>query len=322
MKKQLKVFSVLTTVGMVFVLLGGALVTKTDSGMGCGRSWPLCHGKLIPDDITAELIIEWTHRLISGIVGLMVLILAVWTWKTIKHIRETKFLAFLAVFFLILQSLLGAAAVIWDQSDLILAGHFGISLISFATVFLLTMLVFESDKRPNTENLHLNKKMRTHTIGVTVYSFIVVYTGALVRHIDAGLACKDWPFCVNSAIAWPGNLQEWVQMGHRFTAGMLLIWIGYITFLAIKNFKQQKLIYWGWITAFILIILQIAAGAVVVLTRIDLIVSLAHAFFITCLFGLLSYFVLLSSRSRKREKYREETPVPPPTISAAGHLPH
>ncbi len=91
MQRLLKWFAVATTIGMLFVLIGGALVTKTGSGMGCGRSWPLCHGQLIPSHITTELLIELSHRVVSGVVGLMVLILSIWSWKAIGHIRETKF---------------------------------------------------------------------------------------------------------------------------------------------------------------------------------------------------------------------------------------
>ena len=52
------------------------LVTKTDSGMGCGRSWPLCEGQLIPDEISSELVIELSHRVVSGTVGILVVILS------------------------------------------------------------------------------------------------------------------------------------------------------------------------------------------------------------------------------------------------------
>ena len=37
-------------------------MTKTDSGMGCGRHWPGCNGQLIPDEITAEVLIEFSHQ--------------------------------------------------------------------------------------------------------------------------------------------------------------------------------------------------------------------------------------------------------------------
>ncbi|TKC18527.1 COX15/CtaA family protein [Robertmurraya kyonggiensis] len=321
MTRSLKWFAVLTTIGMLFILIGGALVTKTESGMGCGRSWPLCNGELIPTNITVELVIELAHRVVSGAVGFMVLILSFWAWKSIGHIRETKFLALLSFSFLVLQGLIGAAAVLWGQSDFVLAVHFGISLISFAAVFLLTLLIFEVDKKFEAEKLVIDGRMRKHIIGVTIYSFIVVYTGALVRHVNASLVCRDWPLCVNADPNIPISFHEWVQMGHRFAAGIIFIWIGYITYLAIVHYKHQKVVYWGWIVSFILVTLQVIAGALVVLSLQNLYIALAHAFFVSCLFGVLSYFILLTSRSRKNELLLQQSKsvgepinIPPLTV--------
>ena len=299
MRKSLKWFAVLTTIGMMLILLGGALVTKTDSGMGCGRSWPLCNGEIVPSDITPELVIELAHRLVSGTVGIMVLILSIWSWYSIGHIRETKFLSSLSFSFLLLQGLVGAAAVIWGQSDFVLALHFGISLISFAAVFLLTLLIFEIDKRFEAEKLIIDKRMKKHITGLSIYIFIVIYTGALVRHLNASLVCPDWPLCHNNSFLLPANLFEWVQMGHRFFAGVIFFWIVYVTYLAVTYYKHQKVIYLGWIVSFILVSLQVIAGGLVVLTRLNLFIALSHAFFITCLFGVLSYFILLMTRNGK-----------------------
>jgi heme a synthase len=286
---------------MILVLLGGALVTKTESGMGCGRSWPLCNGEFVPTDITPELVIELAHRLVSGSVGFLVLALSIWSWKVIGHIRETKFLSFLSFFFLLLQGLIGAAAVIWEQSDFILALHFGISLISFAAVFLLTLLIFEIDKKFEADKLIIDKRMGFHIISISIYSYFVIYTGALVRHTQSSLVCRDWPLCINDSPALPSNLYEWVQMGHRAAAAGIFIWIAYVTYLAIKKYRQQKVIYWGWVSAFTLVSLQVLSGAVIIFSRLNLYIALLHALFITCLFGVLSYFLLLLSRSRKNQ---------------------
>lgn len=301
MQRSLKWLAVATTIGMILVLLGGALVTKTESGMGCGRSWPLCNGEFVPTDITPELVIELAHRLVSGSVGFLVLALSIWSWKVIGHIRETKFLSFLSFFFLLLQGLIGAAAVIWEQSDFILALHFGISLISFAAVFLLTLLIFEIDKKFEADKLIIDKRMGFHIISISIYSYFVIYTGALVRHTESSLVCRDWPLCINDSPALPSNLYEWVQMGHRAAAAGIFIWIAYVTYLAIKKYRQQKVIYWGWISAFTLVSLQVLSGAVIIFTRLNLYIALMHALFITCLFGVLSYFLLLLSRSRKNQ---------------------
>ncbi|GAC91250.1 heme A synthase [Anoxybacillus flavithermus NBRC 109594] len=313
LQRLLKWFAVATTIGMLFVLIGGALVTKTGSGMGCGRSWPLCHGQLIPSNITVELLIELSHRVVSGVVGLMVLILSIWAWKAIGHIRETKFLAIVSFVFLVLQGLIGAAAVVWGQSDVVLALHFGISLISFAAVFLLTLFIFEVDKKFDAASVVLDRTMKFHIYGIIAYCYIVVYTGALVRHKQASLACPSWPFCAQTRL-FPTQLHEWVQMGHRFAAGLLFIWIFIATIYAMKRYKQQPIMYWGWLIAFVLVSCQVATGALVVFTELNLYVALAHAFFISCLFGVLSYFVLLATRSQKQKDAPQRSNVIPSAV--------
>ena len=299
LRRSLKLLAVATTIVMIFILLGGALVTKTGSGMGCGRSWPLCEGKFVPSTITPELMIELAHRLVSGAGGIMVLVLSVWSWKAIGHIRETKFLSLLSVIFLLLQGLIGAAAVLWGQSGFVLALHFGISLVSFASVFLLTLLIFEIDKKFDSEKLYIDKRMGFHIVGVSIYSYLVIYTGALVRHMKASLVCLDWPFCSNDKLSLPSDIYQWVQMGHRTAAGLIFIWIAYIFYLAVRYYKEQKVLYWGWMIAFILVSLQVIAGAFIIFSLLNLYIALLHAFFITCLFGVLSYFLLLYTRSRR-----------------------
>ncbi len=298
--KYLKWFAVAATIGMLLILLGGALVTKTDSGMGCGRHWPGCNGQLIPDKITTEVLIEFSHRLVTGAVGILILILSVWSWRALGHVRETKFLAFLAMFFLILQALIGAAQVKWGQGDFILALHFGISLISFASVLLLTLLIFEVDRKFDTDKLRIGKTLKWNTIGVALYSYVVVYTGALVRHTDSSLICSDWPLCRNDQFTFPTNMYEWVQMGHRAAAAFILLWIAGIAWHAFKHYKDQKVLYYGWIIAFIIVTLQATTGMLVVLTKLNLFIALLHSLLISLLFGLLCYMILLLSRSRSK----------------------
>ncbi|WPK12084.1 MULTISPECIES: heme A synthase [Bacillales] len=301
--KYLKWLAVAATIGMLLILLGGALVTKTDSGLGCGRNWPDCNGSLIPKEITTEVLIEFSHRAVTGSVSILIVLLVAWTWRTLGHIREVKFLGFLAIFFLVAQALIGAAQVLWGQGDFILALHFGISLISFAAVLLLALIVFEVDRKFDADKVYIGKTLKWNIIGVTLYSYIVVYTGALVRHTDSSLVCPDWPFCRNSSPAeLPRNMYEWVQMGHRFAVLLIVIWIAYITWHVVKHYKNQAVLYWGWILAFGLVIVQALAGMLVVITRLNLFVALLHSLFISILFGLFCYMILLVSRSNLNQR--------------------
>jgi cytochrome c oxidase assembly protein subunit 15 len=304
----LKWFAIITTIGMLLVLLGGALVTKTESGAGCGDSWPLCHGELIPSNITFELVVELSHRLVSGSVGFLVLILSIWTWRKIGHIRETKFLSILSFSFLVIQALIGAAAVVWGQSSMVLALHFGISLISFASVLLLTLLVFEADQDHSKTSLIIDKRIQFHIIGLILYCYAVVYTGALVRHKNASLACPDWPICNFNQMGLPTQMHEWIQMGHRALAGFLFIWIIYATYIVIRHYSHLPTVKWSFMIAATLVSLQVVSGAFIVITRLEfLFIALLHAFFISCLFGVLSYLVLLLTRSNYNQKVNQES---------------
>ena len=300
--KYMKWFAVAATIGMVLILLGGALVTKTDSGMGCGRNWPDCNGSLIPKHITTEVLIEFSHRVVTGSVSILIFILSFWSWRKLGHVREVKFLSFMALFFLIAQALIGAAQVLWGQGDFILALHFGISLISFAAVLLLTLIVFEVDQKFNANNVHIGRRLKWHTIGVTIYSYLVVYTGALVRHTNSSLICPDWPLCHNNSVGLPDNFYEWVQMGHRLAAALIFVWIFIILIHVVKHYRDQRVLYVGWIIAFIIVCLQVIAGMGIVLTRLNLIIALSHTLFISLLFGLLCYMILLISRSDNSNK--------------------
>ena len=110
-------------------LLAGALVTNTDSGRGCGDDFPLCNGKFIPA-YTVESLIEYSHRLISGLVGLLVLATFIVTLVFYRRYREAVVHAACAGFFTVLQAVLGAIAVVWPQSSAVLALHFGIWILA------------------------------------------------------------------------------------------------------------------------------------------------------------------------------------------------
>src|SRR5918911_3538966 len=74
----LRGLAVSATVGMFVVLVMGATVTNTGSAQGCGQSWPLCNGRLVPE-FTVATAIEYSHRAVTGVEGLLVLALAVGT---------------------------------------------------------------------------------------------------------------------------------------------------------------------------------------------------------------------------------------------------
>lgn len=299
-KENLKWLSVLATIIMTFVQLGGALVTKTGSEDGCGSSWPLCNGAFLPQNLPIQTIIELSHRAVSALSLIVVLWLVITAWKHIGYIKEIKPLSIISVGFLLLQALVGAAAVIWQQNDYVLALHFGISLVSFSSVFLITLIVFSIDQKYEADEVIIKKPLRTLTWLMAIIVYLTIYTGALVRHTDSSLAYGAWPVPFEDIV--PHNVHDWVQFAHRGMALVTFMWIMFTFIHAVKNYADNRTIKYGYTAAFILVILQVVTGALSVITNVNLFIALLHALFITYLFGMIAYFILLMLRTTRSLK--------------------
>ena len=62
----------------IVVIIWGAFVRATGSGAGCGDNWPLCQGEVIPRPESIETVIEFSHRVTSGLALIAVVVLLIW----------------------------------------------------------------------------------------------------------------------------------------------------------------------------------------------------------------------------------------------------
>ena len=97
----------------ILVILYGAFVRATGSGAGCGAHWPLCNGQVIPRPERIETLIEFGHRLTSGLVLVMALVLLVWAWRIYAKGSPVRLSAALVMFFTITEALVGAVLVLF-----------------------------------------------------------------------------------------------------------------------------------------------------------------------------------------------------------------
>lgn len=98
----------------VLVILWGAFVRATGSGAGCGSHWPLCNGEVIPRAPAVETLIEFTHRLTSGLAGLLVLAMVIWAFRAYPRGHIIRFGALLSLLFIILEALIGMILVRYE----------------------------------------------------------------------------------------------------------------------------------------------------------------------------------------------------------------
>ncbi|KAB8030810.1 COX15/CtaA family protein [Fluviispira multicolorata] len=114
--KNIKYFAFYSWFFLVFnfyVVLGGAYVRATGSGAGCGEHWPLCNGEVVPDFSVLHTIIEFTHRVSSGIVGLGSILLLIWAFRVTQKGNPIRKTASLTFGFMVFEALLGAGLVLF-----------------------------------------------------------------------------------------------------------------------------------------------------------------------------------------------------------------
>ncbi len=97
------------------VILWGAYVRATGSGAGCGSHWPLCNGEVIPRAPQLETLIEFTHRLSSGLALILVVGLFIWAWRAYPKGSPVRLGAGLSLFFIFTEALVGAALVLFEM---------------------------------------------------------------------------------------------------------------------------------------------------------------------------------------------------------------
>ncbi|MBX5476649.1 MAG: heme A synthase [Clostridia bacterium] len=278
----------LTVAAMYLVLVMGALVTNTGSATGCGNSWPLCNGQVFPVP-NFHTMVEYGHRLVTGAATVLVLWLAVVAWRGGRPRRDRAF-AVMAVGFLVLESILGAAAVMWPEPPEVLATHFGVSLLSYSGVLLLAFSMAAAPLAAGPASAG-ERLVRRLSWAALVYTFVLIYSGAYVRH--TGSFCVGWPLCDGTAIPAFAS-REFPQFLHRLGAGALLVLLAYLWHAAARLRAQRPDLSAGAGWAFAFGILQALSGAIVVFSGVSAFTAMIHAMIVPLLFGAELYVALRS----------------------------
>ena len=126
------------------VILWGAYVRASGSGAGCGSHWPLCNGDLIPRAEYVETMVEFAHRVTSGISLIMVLALLLLARRGYPAGHRVRLAATLSMVFIISEALVGAGLVLFglvaDNSSVTRAVVIAIHLFNtFLLVAWLTL---------------------------------------------------------------------------------------------------------------------------------------------------------------------------------------
>lgn len=112
LSRRLIWFSWACVVYVVFVIAWGAFVRASGSGAGCGSHWPLCNGDVLPKAPSAATLVEFSHRLTSGLSLLLVAGLFFWVRMISLSGSVLRRAAKWSLIFILGEALVGAILVL------------------------------------------------------------------------------------------------------------------------------------------------------------------------------------------------------------------
>lgn len=292
----LRWFALATVILMYAVVVLGFLDTATGSAFGCGRSFPLCDGRFFPQP-TLTSVVEWTHRVVSAFGGLVVLALAIWAWIEARASLHARVLAAIGLGFLVIESVVGALAVVMPEPVPLIALHLGIALTSFGAIAALAFVLWALPQVPGSGRWAADPGVRAYIWGTLVWSYAVIYLGALVAQVGAGPACGGWPLCQGGLVpthwSWP-VLLDYV---HRLVAIATLFVFWGMTRVLRRVRDRARGLYRAGHVAFGLVFLTALSGGYLTLSHLALQATLVHVGLITLLFGTVAYLCTFATPS-------------------------
>jgi cytochrome c oxidase assembly protein subunit 15 len=301
-------YSLLVTVFALIVIVLGAFVRLSDAGLGC-PDWPGCYGLIDVPQTDQEIEVaeqafpqrpveeskawkEMFHRYFAGTLGILIVILAVLSFRTRFESKNVPLLSVSLVGLVIFQALLGMWTVTLQVKPAIVTLHL---LFGMATVSLLWLTFLNSSGGFSNAGNPSGLKGLTKLALVVVIGQIAL--GGWTSTNYAALACTAFPGCY-AGDAWPDmdfseafvlwrglginyefgvlepDARAAIHMIHRLGAVFVLIVVGALGLQALKKAQaaQRKIA----IILLILLGLQLTLGVLNVILSLPLANAVAH----------------------------------------------
>ena len=311
------------------LILFGAFTRLTDSGLGC-PDWPGCYGHASPMGATQAIElaqtamptgpvtwhkawIEMIHRYLAMLVGVVILTLAIFSWRNERTLWGWPSLTLVWV---CIQGAFGAFTVTMKLFPAIVSMHL------LGGLLLLVLLTVQWVRQRHVADRMIDRALPVAVYVVTFLTFLSVLIqaglGAWVSSNYAVLACDTYPLCqgnwlpemnLNKAFelwrplgqdasgqAIPFQALTAIHMVHRWHAVIPALCIVYLARAWMNNGLRQQGIF-----LLLLLLLQFATGISNAVLGWPLLAALLHTGSAAALLALLTW-VLASTRPRSADR--------------------
>ena len=309
--KRFSFFLFITIILTYLVILAGAVVRTTQSGMGC-PDWPKCFGRWIPPTEVSQLPanyqqvyahrgyadttfnayhtwVEYVNRLLGALLGLVIFITLLFSlpyWNTNRAVFWLTFTSFILIGF---QGWLGSLVVASNLAPVKITVHMFTALLLLALLVFIYSIIDEDKKEKLSFDFSSLKIWMYVALALTM---IQILLGTQVRQqVDA--IAKELAFTQREI--WVDKLNLLFNF-HRSFSILVLLTNTWILFKAVKlstNNETIKFISYG---IALLIIAEIVLGIILSYFAFPSAAQPLHLLFASLLFGVQFRFLMLMKK--------------------------
>lgn len=270
------------------VILWGVFLRASKSGDGCGQHWLTCHGEIVPSAPELKTIIEFSHRIMSALDGLMVLILVGWAFSIWYRSREEASRSILqtsaaTMFFVLTEGAIGAGLVLTGNTaeTLTAARPFWMAGHLVNTFILLAFLTLTARRASGGLPLRYrieSKYLVALIIGVAAI-FLVGITGSIAALSSMVFPSETLTESIAKDFSETSNMLLRLRLLHPISAILTSVFLIFLTgWLTKERGNDPRVSRWSSILA-LLILAQIAFGAATLLMLAPIVMQLGHLLF-------------------------------------------
>jgi cytochrome c oxidase assembly protein subunit 15 len=255
-----------TLIATIVLIAFGGFTRGSGSGYGCADRWPLCENGLLGGFLPRleyHMIIEWTHRWIAAVVGLLAILTALAAWRRVRANRAVVIPAVSAVFVIGFQAWLGRQVVKGDLDADLVSVHLAVSLIVVGLLSVLSVTAARADGAAHPPETP-DRSWTTILAATAIGSYVLVILGSYVHN----LYIPGWPLVKNTLFPSLPSSHFVVHFLHRTVAGVgffVLLWLAREVIRRDRP-QAERLMVWGAAAAFAV---NVGLGAAHVFTKVQ-----------------------------------------------------
>ena len=263
--------AVATVVATFLLVTIGVIVRATNAGLGC-PDWPTCYGQLLPPAGDFKAWIEWLHRDMAVLVGLLIVGLA--GLALVDH-RDRPSLVYPSVASVALvgyQAYLGRQTVLLGNTGESVTAHLAAAM---ALIGVLVYLVVRASYPARIGGRGSSQQFTLLASFAAAATFVLLLFGSNVTARNAGLVFLDWPLMSGGVYPFDPAIPRDVAVLygahalHRYVAAVVLVVLGAVAVIAARSPGLRPWQRSAAVGIFVVYLVQVVVGGLQVLTLLS-----------------------------------------------------